>query len=189
MNNIELQTAIRAFVKGVQWTDPVAVTLTFKKRSWENGQLLFARKEDYRQNIHHFLNVLNKTIYRSLARKSWLLNVAAVKETGEFGRDHYHLVIDRPPHMSFERYAGLIHGAWSKTTWGHRKIEVTPDGGEQWINYMTKLRTKPNYADAIDWTNTHKATIPLSEIHLPFRLRMIDARPDQLFAMAAEHAK
>ncbi len=187
MNNIELQTATRSFFKTLKWTDPVAVTLTFKNATMANGHLIFAKEEDYRKNVRHFLNILNKTIYRSLARKGWLLNVAAVKETGEFGRDHYHLIIDKPPHLRFEAYAALIQTAWNKTIWGHRKIEVSRDGSERWINYVTKLRSKPNYADAIDWTNTHKGAIPLSEIHLPFRLRMMDTRTDQLFALAAPY--
>ena len=188
MNNIKLMDATRSFFKNFNWTDPVAVTLTFKKGIQIDQRPIMASDDDYRRNVRYFLNFLNKDVYRSLARKAWLISVGSVRETGCFGGVHYHLVIDKPPHLSFEKYTALIHEAWSRTLWGHHIVEVTPDGGERWINYMTKLRSKENYADAIDWTNTYNATIPLTRIELPFKL-MIDRRTDRLFALAAEYAK
>ena len=188
MNNIKLMDATRSFFKNFNWTDPVAVTLTFKKGLMEDGRLLIANDDDYRKNVRYFLNILNKRIYRGLARKGWLLSIGSVRETGCFGGFHYHLVLDKPPHLSLEIYTALILEAWNRTLWGHQMVEVTPDGGERWINYMTKLRSKENYADAIDWTNTYNATIPLTQIELPFRVK-IDRRTDRLLALAAGYAK
>jgi hypothetical protein len=188
MNNIKLMDATRSFFKNFNWTDPVAVTLTFKKGIQIDQRPIMASDDDYRRNVRYFLNFLNKDVYRSLARKAWLINAGSVRETGCFGGIHYHLVLDKPPHLSLEMYTALIHEAWNRTLWGHHIVEVTPDGGDRWINYMTKLRSKENYADAIDWTNTYNATIPLTQIELPFRLK-IDRRTDRLFALAAEYAK
>jgi hypothetical protein len=188
MTNIKLMNATRSFFKNFNWTDPIAATLTFKKGLMEDERLVIANDDDYRKNVRYFLNILNKRVYRSLARKGWLLSVGSVRETGCFGRVHYHLVLDKPPHLSFEKYTALIHEAWSRTLWGHHIVEMTSDGGERWINYITKLRSKENYADAIDWTNTYNATIPLNQIELPLKLK-IDRRTALLFALAAEYAK
>ena len=173
MDNVALMEATRGFFKTIPWTDPVAVTLTLKKSVMTKGCLVIGADDDYRRNVRHFLNALNKKVYRGLARKGWLINVAAVKEIGDFGRAHYHLVIDKPPHVSFDYYVGLIHKIWTRTTWGHKKIDVGAEASDRWINYITKLRSKPNYADAIDWNNTHVAGVPLKDLTLPFKLRML----------------
>lgn len=185
MYNVILMNATKLFFNEFNWTDPVAVTLTFKKGIMKDGRLILASDGDYRQNVHHFLNVLNQKIYKGFSRKGWLMSVGAVRETGAFERPHHHLILNKPPHLTFEQYAALIHRVWNKTMWGHRNIEVMPDGSERWINYMTKLRSKETYADAIDWTNTHNAMTPLSEIYLPMRLRMPSA-DDNLLKLAAE---
>ena len=173
MDNVALKEATRSFFKTIPWTDPVALTLTFKKGVMLKGCLIMGTDDDYRRNVRHFLNALNKKLYRGLARKGWLINVAAVKETGDFGRLHYHLVVDKPPHVSLDYYAGLIYKIWTRTTWGHRKIDVGAQASVLWINYITKLRSKSNYADAIDWTNTHVSSAPLKDLALPFKLRML----------------
>jgi hypothetical protein len=37
--------------------------------------------------------------------------------------------------------------------WGYDQIEVRPDADRGWLNYITKLRDKPDFASAIDWVN------------------------------------
>jgi hypothetical protein len=47
----------------------------------------------------------------------------------------------------------LIADQWRSTQWGYWQVycQANPDDG--WTNYITKFRDKPNFADAIDWTN------------------------------------
>jgi hypothetical protein len=97
MNNIKLLKATRSFFKNFNWTDPIAVTLTFKNGIMVEKYLVSASDDAYRQNVRHFLNVLNKEIYRGLSRKGWLMSVVSVVETGAFDGLHYHLMLDKPP--------------------------------------------------------------------------------------------
>ena len=106
MNNNKLMDATRSFFKNFNWTDPVAVTLTFKKGLME--RLVIANDDDYRKNVRYFLNILNKRVYNGLSRKGWLISVVSVRETGCFGGVHYHLVIDKPPHLSSISFSGII---------------------------------------------------------------------------------
>src|SRR5690348_1686787 len=129
---VELQKATRGYLKDFNWTNPVAVTLTFKRAIPIKQRLVKGDHDAYHKNVRHFLNVLNKTIYRSLARNKWVMSVASVVETGAFDGIHYHLLIDSPTHIGFEHFTALIHRAWSKTQWGHHKIDVSREGGERW---------------------------------------------------------
>ena len=184
----QLMQSARSFFRDFNWTDPVAVTLTMKRGVCRHGTLIMANADDYSQNLHHFLNVLNKRVYRGLARKGWVMSVASVRERGALDRVHYHLMIDRPPHLTFQQFACAIGSAWEATFWGHEKIDVSPDGGARWINYMTKLRTKDSYDEAIDWHNTHNAETPLSSLQVPLRIRLRRRSDRELFALVKHYA-
>ena len=70
MNNIKLMDATRSFFKNFNWTDPVAVTLTFKKGLMEDGQRpIIASDDDYRKNVRYFLNILNKESTEALQER------------------------------------------------------------------------------------------------------------------------
>jgi len=183
-NARDLMIATRGFVQEFNWTNPVAVTLTMKSAIFKDGILIHGSAADYSSNLDHFLNKLNKQLFGGLARKGWLLSVFAVLERGALGRDHYHLTLDKPTHLTAEQFARLIKAIWRKTTWGQDRVDVSPDGNERWINYMTKLRSKRDYADSIDWLNTYSATTPLSAIKIPFRLRMRHHPNDELSHLA-----
>ena len=187
-NEKQIMQSARAFFSKFNWTDPVAVTLTMKSRIYESGMLVTANTNDHSQNLHHFLNVLNKQIYRGLARKGWLMTVVSVRERGAFDRSHYHLMIDKPPHLAFQQFANAIRSVWKKTTWGRAKIDVSRDGGERWINYMTKLRTKDCYDEAIDWHNTYNAATPLASLEVPLKIRVRRRSDRELFELVKRYA-
>jgi hypothetical protein len=53
----------------------------------------------------------------------------------------------------------MIIQSWRKTLWGYDEIDVQP-ADEKWgkyIDYITKLRDKPDFADSIDWMNCRTA--------------------------------
>jgi hypothetical protein len=77
---------------------------------------------------------------------------------------------------------------WKKTTWGRAKIDVSRDGGERWINYMTKLRTKDKYEEDIDWHNTHNAATPLGSLEVPLRIRLRKRSDRELFQLVKRYA-
>jgi hypothetical protein len=157
LDRIVLQKETRTFFNNLSWTDPVAVTLTLKKARFQNGVWIKADEIVYSQNLRHFLNVLNKKLYGGRSRKGWHLSVASVLEAGASDKPHFHLLLDKPPHLSCEVFACLIQEIWSKTHWGHKIVDVSPEGGERWINYITKFRTKRDFGDAINWQNTHNS--------------------------------
>ena len=83
------------------------------------------------------------------------MRVIPVIESDRSGREHYHAAIDRPAHISRRDFENMILECWAKSRWGYRQIKVIPGADEGWIDYMTKRRSKPNYADAFDWENFH----------------------------------
>lgn len=172
MNTEQLKSETRKFLSEFEWTEPVAVTLTLKQALSKDGYWVTPKGSDYSQNIRHFLNVLNKKVFGSLARRSWLLSVATVLEHSAVERAHYHLTIDKPPHLSFSQYAWLIGDIWKETTWSSPRVDVSADGGTRWINYITKTKTKEQYDEAIDWQNTHNARVAVSDLDIPFKMRM-----------------
>ncbi|HSO73279.1 MAG TPA: hypothetical protein VLU47_00450, partial [Blastocatellia bacterium] len=64
-----------------------------------------------------------KQLFSGLARKGWLLSAFAVIEKGALGRDHYHLTLDKPTHLTVDQYARRIKAIWSKTTW----VDCSPE--------------------------------------------------------------
>lgn len=169
MNNVALMKHSRSFVASFPWVAPQAITLTFKLGKYHNGVFITPGAIEYSQNVRHFLNLLNKALFGALARNGWLLSVVSVLEHPPGGRPHYHLVVDKPAHIPNGYFEWLVQDLWRQTFWGHRVVHVGVNGGLRWINYVTKLRTKPNYDESIDWHNTHNVAPPSS---LPFKIRM-----------------
>jgi len=80
-----------------------------------------------------------------------------VIEGGSGKRLHIHAVIDCPREDLVEQFPLMIEQAWLKTQWGFGQIDVQPDTDRGWIDYISKFRDKPVYADAIDWENCHNS--------------------------------
>ena len=50
-------------------------------------------------------------------------------------------------------YPQMIEQCWQQTDWGYNQVHVTADADSGWVRYMTKLRSKPDFASSIDWMN------------------------------------
>ena len=156
-----IQKAFRETIDYTRWKHPYEVTLTLKQCIYidhDRGRSRIAlTKIDAEQNLRHFLNLLNKRIYGpSAQRHNKRVNVIPILEGGKATRLHYHLLIDCPRDDLIDAFPAMIITAWRDTTWGYDQTHVSAcDAG--WISYITKLRDKPNFADAIDWTNLNNA--------------------------------
>lgn len=154
-----MQSAVREWLLVDDWNCAFALTLTLKQRIGGDGGIsapaTSLTREIASQNLKHFLNVLNKQVHGAAAqRHGKRLPVFSVLEGGNGKRLHYHLVIDCPRDDLIEVFPAMVVLAWRKTLWGYGQTDVKPcDAG--WVNYMTKLRDKPDFASAIDWENCH----------------------------------
>ena len=153
----QIQSSIRDWVSLDNFACPFAVTLTLKQRiDAQNGMhksAVWLTPELASQNLRHFLNVLNKRIHGSSGKRyGRQVPVLAVLEGGQAKRLHYHLLIDCPRDDLIETFPQLVSETWHSTQWGYDQVEVTQaDFG--WVDYITKLRDKPDFDLAIDWMN------------------------------------
>lgn len=107
------------------------------------------------RNLRHFLNLVNKRIYGSSAQRNGKrIRSVAVQEGGQYKRLHYHLMLDCPRDELVMEFPAILTKAWVSTDWGYPQIDIQPcDQG--WLNYMTKLRDKADFASAFDWELCH----------------------------------
>ena len=135
-----------------QFQSPAAVTLTMKKRvGCRNADPIVAS-----ENFRYFLNRINHILIGSRAKRYGArLQTVAVIESNADGRLHYHAIIDRPYHCSFERFRSVITDQWLRTSFGYRQVDIQDAADAGWIDYMLKPRQKASLLDAIDWNNCH----------------------------------
>ena len=158
-NAMSLQKSLREWIEIDHWNYPFGITLTLKQRIDVDGEVYRSSVpltlDMGSQNLRHFLNVLNKQIYgSSFTRYGKRLFVIPVLEGGGLKRLHYHVVVDCPRDELIGRFPSLITQTWRSTQWGYHQTVVEPcDRG--WINYITKLRDKPDFGTSIDWLNYH----------------------------------
>ena len=150
---IEIRDALRYFCARKDWTNPQAITLTLRLSRLIDGVWFRLSQMDAQQNLRHLLNVLHKKL-GTYGFQSVRSSNACPSLKGAKVFVYIHLMLERPPCINADEYAELIRFEWARTFWGHEKITIEPchdDAG--WLAYMSKLRTKEEYADAIDWTN------------------------------------
>ena len=147
-----VRTELRNFLLSVGFNNPTAVTLTMKKRV--GGRV--ADEIVASENLLHFCNRLNHAVLGSRAKRygAKLLMVAVLEKSADH-RLHYHCIIDRPYHWSFERFAGLIREQWSKTDFGYDQVDIQDQADAGWTDYILKARQKNSLLDSIDWANCH----------------------------------
>ena len=147
------------YVHFPSWLNPVAVTLTLKQVfhlviGSTRLTTVYAAK-----NLRHFLNRLNRKYFgNAVSRYKKRLNAFPVLETSYDGRLHYHLLLDRPPHVPYVHFEADIRNLWQKTDWGYKEIHLYEHPNEGWLYYMTKPSQKPDYDLSIDWMNYSQVT-------------------------------
>jgi hypothetical protein len=137
------------------WSNPTAVSLTFKE-AFHNGQgWVRISRYNCAPNLRHFLNSLNRNCFGPRWRKHGRgVDVIPVLEQNASGRFHYHLAINRPEVLSNNEFDALVRVFWLRTHWGHREIDCGPaDSG--WLYYVAKEYSKATYDLSFDWENFH----------------------------------
>ena len=156
--NSALQHSLRQWFRLADWQHPFATTLTLRQSVTVNdGHLatqVWLTDTLASQNLRHFLNRLNRSIYgKASSRFGKGVSCIPVLEGGGSKRLHYHAVIDCPRTNIVLEFPQLVAEHWRSTQWGYWQIDCQPKPDQNWINYITKFRDKPDYSDAIDWVN------------------------------------
>ncbi|WP_212274473.1 hypothetical protein [Bradyrhizobium sp. AUGA SZCCT0169] len=146
----EAEFELRRLVESIHFENPVAVTLTMKKRAGSQAADSIVASNNFR----HFRNRLEHAILGSAAKRHGRrLSMIAVLEMSADHRLHYHCTIDRPYHCSFERLSNTIREQWQKTDFGYRQVDIQDQPDTGWTDYILKQRQKGSLFDSIDWAN------------------------------------
>jgi len=159
-----IQSAWRKLLLPINWINPYAVTLNLKQvvdTVTDRGVApRFLDEQSASHNLRHLLNRLNKRFHGNAARRfGRKLQVIPVLEGGQHQRLHYHLLIDLPPSVGLDKAYPLFVEQWLRTPWGYGQTHVQQCYDEGWLDYITKLRSKPNIADSIDLQNLHMPSL------------------------------
>jgi hypothetical protein len=147
------------------WRPFCDVTLTLRQaRRLDRGG--WVKIDDYqcRQAFRHFMNLLNRAVYRTAFRRHGKrLRVLPVLEKsaacaralrsgerGTSGRWHIHCAIELPTHVDAVALEKLIRHCWAKVEWGCGGILVRDDTDVGWIKYMLKGRQKSEFDALLD---------------------------------------
>lgn len=154
----QYRSALLTYINLPAWQNPIAVTLTLKQVFHSALGSVRLNADHAIRNLRHFLNQLNRRYFKNaFSRYGKRLSVAPILEVSHEGRLHYHLIIDRPPHISVVRFGTDIRSLWQSTDWGYNEVHIDDHPNEGWLYYMTKHSQKPDYDLSIDWMNYHKA--------------------------------
>lgn len=157
LNNIgDYKNAVRELIDFSAWRNPVAINLTFRQCIWyEPSYRVWIDEIAASKDLNYLSNAINsKLLTRNERRRGDRLGFFAVVECAEKTRLHAHAVVECPDEAKLDYLAELIATRWPQTEWGYRQTIVKPcDSG--WLEYMMKLRTKADYASALDWSVLH----------------------------------
>jgi hypothetical protein len=146
------------FCKRRSVSDCVGVSLTMK----QNDQGVSLDEVRASENLKHFLNFLNRTVFRKqYSRFRKKLAVLPVLERSSSGRWHFHLTLekpqtfacapDRPVLSEIERnvaFEKLIKQCWKKTKFGYSQVHVDHAVTGRWLDYSLK---DSDVGDGVDW--------------------------------------
>jgi len=80
--------------------------------------------------------------------------MVVVLECSADNRLHYHCIIDRPYHCSFETFSAIVREQWSKTDFGYHQVDIQDQADTGWTDYILKQRQKSSLLGSIDWENS-----------------------------------
>ena len=162
MNRIEClayQKSFRDFARIDHWSAPHAVTLTLRQglmASLPGGDTFVPlTRQEASQNYRHFLNILNGRVFGKAAKRFGrrVNSISTIEGGGGGKRLHIHGIIDCSSQDLLPEFPAVVSEAWHRTQWGLKQIDIKSGADAGWTKYISKLRDKPNYADAIDWQN------------------------------------
>ena len=142
----DYQDEVRDWINKVDLINPFAITLTMYVNGWR----------DYSQNFRHFMNRLNQSFLKSSFRRyNKRLTVIPIREGTNHIQTHIHCVIDNPYRDRNREFVRLVKESWSKSVLGRPMIDIQPMYDKGWIDYMTKLTSKSDIKDSVDWSNVY----------------------------------
>lgn len=156
---LRLQDEIRKFVSTDDWNHCFAATLTLRQARYVTTDCgsqvrIPLTTERASQNFRHFANLLSGRVYGASSKRfGKRVRTFPVLEGGRDQRLHYHALIECPHDELAKIYPQLIEQCWQRTAWGYEQVHVVADPDSGWVGYMTKLRSKPDFASSIDWMN------------------------------------
>jgi hypothetical protein len=158
--NHDIQNVFREFACIDHWRSPHAVTLTMKqgiRAPYEPAAATeYLDQQKASRNFRHFMNLLNRRVLgKRFQHHDERVSVIPVIEGGRTKRLHYHAAIDCPRPDLEGLFPLIIQSTWNRTKWAYGIIDIQSNADSGWINYISKTRDKPSYADAIDWENYH----------------------------------
>lgn len=158
------QVALREWLARSTWHNPFAVTLNLKQAAKvENhkGRSMVPLNDQYAsQNLRHFLNKVTRSYHGKAGQRfGKRLPVIPVLEGGGGCRFHYHLLIDLPVSTSLEEVYPLFVSEWMGTQWGYGQVNIQPNPDGGWLKYITKLRSKLDVGESIDWMNLYHPSL------------------------------
>ena len=138
------------FINSIEWSNPIALTLTLKQRVFNHSLDLI----QVTATIRHFMNRLNRKIFGNASKRyDKKLKLFPVIEHGADKRFHIHAIIDCPNKITTDQFNSKITESWSSIDYGYNHIHIQPIHNDGWTNYITKFQTKLDYALSIDWEN------------------------------------
>jgi|SRR5665213_687939 len=147
---IRCRDELQRMINSARFLAPAAVTLTMKKRNGGRAADQIVASENFR----HFRNRLERVLLGSAAKRHGRhLAMVSVVETSADARLHYHCIIDRPYHCSFERFNVIVREQWRRTDFGYDQVNIQDQANEGWTDYILKQRQKSSLLDSIDWNN------------------------------------
>lgn len=148
-NGIKRDT-LASLIGAVAFQNPVAVTLTMKKRAGAQvADDIVASK-----NLRLFrVRLETRVLGRAAKRHGKRLRMVCVLEMSADHRLHYHCIVERPFHCPFERFRAIIRDQWPKTDFGYHEVHVQDRSDSGWTSYILKPRQKRSLLDSIDWAN------------------------------------
>jgi hypothetical protein len=143
---------LQQLINSAKFNAQTAVTLTMKKRNAGRAADHIVASENFR----HFRNRLEHLLLGSAAKRHGRrLLMLAVVEVSADDRLHYHCIIDRPYHCSFERFCVIVREQWRKTDFGYDQVDIQDQANEGWTDYILKQRQKSSLLDSIDRNNCY----------------------------------
>jgi hypothetical protein len=140
---------VKEWLMGIDTKNCMAITLSIKQGDKDQ----FLTKEICRQNLKHFLNVMNAYYFgNNYKRRSRRLKVIPSLETSaKNNRLHYHLLLENPDSSKNKGdFETKVRRTWWNTHWGDNEVLIKSNVDKGWIDYITKFKKN---SDEIDWCN------------------------------------
>lgn len=164
----DVKIELKNWLKNYEFDNACAITFTMKQNIYRlaTDDKYFGYQDlDFisaSQNLKHFLNKINGKFFGS--RKSKKKDLSKCKRLKCFpffeGRPngnprlHYHIIIEKPPHISDDNFINFLKISWKNTDWGDQQTHIEKiynyDG---WLKYCSKYVTTNEGNLNIDFEN------------------------------------